>query len=635
MKTNNLSRRAFLSTLGASAAMGAAIRPHPVDKIASGSGPFNGTGGASPWSPCPTLNNPNILHIMVDQMRAPAWLSSSQLSTIDSMLLPNISGRIQDRAYNFLQYFIAATACTPARSALLTGLYTPQTGLYFGDNSNSAPYLNPEFPTWAAAIALLNPAYQGNFWWFGKWHLSTSTAANPLLPYGFRTRTYPSGGVNVSPNGLANEGSSGGTVTLPQGAAPGTTLVGEVWASDAMIAGDFIAWLAAQQTSSGPWCSTVSLVNPHDIAWAPAWLANPFNPPNLSSVLGYFLPPAGTPYQLYPDSGASLYYPPNYESLAQIPHKPPAQIAFQASLNSSFGTVSDWGLFLNQYFWLQNMVDQQVGLILNALASSPFANNTIIIFQSDHGEYGGSHGLHDKGGAAYDESIHVPLSIQFPGQTSSIAMNQMCSTVDFFGLMCDLATGGNGRWRLAYPDLAKRQSLWSFLTRNNSETRLAPAPLGLPYILHTFDEVTSTEYASVPTYDKTHVLGIRTKNDPANGVAGAKLVYYSEWPNCSYAPDPASTPDMEFYDYNPQAANNTSEMNNDYYSNNALTQQSLQQLTQALGNIGATPTGIAANELMAPLVGKASDGTLLSQSRKASLQSYENFTSDAGTCPTL
>lgn len=355
---HDFSRRAFLQSLGAGAALGAAAnepRRRPPEKRASASGPFNGTGGASPWTPCPSLTNPNILHIMVDQMRAPAWLNSSQLQTIDSLLLPNISGRIQDKAYNFQQYFIAATACTPARSALLTGLYVPQTGLYYGDNAPSAPYLQPSFPTWAAAVALLNPAYQGNLWWFGKWHLSYSAVTNPLQPYGFRTRTYPSGNGNMSPNGLANEGSNGGTVSLPKE----SLIAGQVWASDALIAGDFIAWLAAQQPSSGPWCSTVSLVNPHDIAWAPDWLAGTLPPPGLTVPAGYFPAPNGTPYSLYP--GNSSYRPPNYENVAQVPNKPLAQVAFQISLNNSFGTVADWGLFLNQYFWLQSMVDAQRG----------------------------------------------------------------------------------------------------------------------------------------------------------------------------------------------------------------------------------------------------------------------------------
>ena len=133
-------------------------------------------------------------------------------------------------------------------------------------------------------------------------------------------------------------------------------------------------------------------------------------------------------------------------------------------------------------------MDQQVGLVLKALASSAFASNTIIVFLSDHGEYAGSHGLRNKGYAVYDEAIRVPFYVQFPGQSGSIPMNQMCSGVDFFGLMCDLVTGGSGQWRLAYPDLSNRQSSGAFLYNNSAETRVAPSPIGIPYIFHTFDD---------------------------------------------------------------------------------------------------------------------------------------------------
>ena len=139
----------------------------------------------------------------------------------------------------------------------------------------------------------------------------------------------------------------------------------------------------------------------------------------------------------------------------------------------------------------------------------------------------GSHGLHDKGYAVYDESISVPLYVQFPGQTGSISMNQMCSGVDFFGLICDLAAGGSGQWRLAYPDLANRQSIWSFLYHNSIETRIAPAPVGIPYILHTFD---------YSPWQKSHIVCLRTKLDLNAGVIGAKLAFYYTWAPCTTYP---------------------------------------------------------------------------------------------------
>src|SRR5262245_18019927 len=52
---------------------------------------------------------------------------------------------------------------------------------------------------------------------------------------------------------------------------------------------------------------------------------------------------------------------------------------------------------------------------VQALFSSRFRDNTIIIFTSDHGDLLGSHaGLHQKWYTAYDEAIRVPLIVWNP-----------------------------------------------------------------------------------------------------------------------------------------------------------------------------------------------------------------------------
>jgi hypothetical protein len=288
--------------------------------------------------------------------------------------------------------------------------------------------------------------------------------------------------------------------------------------------------------------------------------------------------------------------------------------------------VGNWTLFLNQYFWLQNFVDQQVGLVLDALANSAFAANTIVLFLSDHGEYAGSHGMHSKGYAAYDESIRVPFYVQFPGQSGSIAMNQMCSSVDVFGLICDLATGGSGQWRLAYPDLSNRQSMWNFLYANSAETRVAPAPIGLPYIFHTFDADVGSR--------KSHIVCMRTKLNVSAGQIGAKLAFYSQWAPCTVYPD-STPPDPEFYDYNPQTTNNTQETGNDYFSGNATTQNTIAQYTAAMGSLGPPSTGLIATELNRRLIGAGTNGKPLSQAQAAARLAYINYMNSlagSGSC---
>ncbi len=71
-----------------------------------------------------------------------------------------------------------------------------------------------------------------------------------------------------------------------------------------------------------------------------------------------------------------------------------------------------WARNLDMYLWLQQQVDSQIGRVLDELAStSGHRPQYVVVFTSDHGEYGGSHGLRGKGAAAYDEAIRVPLFI--------------------------------------------------------------------------------------------------------------------------------------------------------------------------------------------------------------------------------
>src|SRR5471032_2579908 len=68
---------------------------------------------------------PNILVIVVDQLRIPRWFGAGP----DGLpaFPPNIA-RLRAGGVSFERHYTASNDCSPARSALITGLYTHQTG---------------------------------------------------------------------------------------------------------------------------------------------------------------------------------------------------------------------------------------------------------------------------------------------------------------------------------------------------------------------------------------------------------------------------------------------------------------------------------------------------------------------------
>ncbi|WP_329124155.1 sulfatase-like hydrolase/transferase [Streptomyces sp. NBC_01465] len=68
-----------------------------------------------------------------------------------------------------------------------------------------------------------------------------------------------------------------------------------------------------------------------------------------------------------------------------------------------------------RYFAAQEFVDSQLGRVLDAV--DLHAPGALVIYTSDHGDMLGSHRLHAKGPAMYDEIARVPLLIRLPGTT--------------------------------------------------------------------------------------------------------------------------------------------------------------------------------------------------------------------------
>jgi hypothetical protein len=83
-------------------------------------------------------------------------------------------------------------------------------------------------------------------------------------------------------------------------------------------------------------------------------------------------------------------------------------------------------------------VDERIGWILEALDRSGRADDTLVIFTSDHGEGFGEHRRFDHGNSYYDELVHVPWILAGPGMRAGRVVEDPVSHVDLMPTLAEL-----------------------------------------------------------------------------------------------------------------------------------------------------------------------------------------------------
>jgi arylsulfatase A-like enzyme len=484
-------------------------------------------------------SRPNILFILVDELRYPSVFPKGikNAASFFKAFMPNLYS-LWKRGVKFGNYHTAANACTPARGVIISGLYSQQswliTTIVAPPNPSPIllrqPVLNPAFPTYGKLLR--NLGYHTPY--RGKWHVSIPQQdAGGLEAYGFDYDTYP------DPTGANLQGTYGDE--------------SRGFHNDAYTATQAVDFLSNVKSGDEPFCLTVGFVNPHDREFFPMgtefktftqlFKHKTSNPDGLIQGAMYpgngpVVPWSQDALKSPPDFGYPDL-PPNWENAQdwKNQNKPSTQTFIKAFSNLFWGGIAEdpqqqdftiaeyqatdlgkgiafspfsyWRRGLDSYTQIMQIVDGQIGRVLDALHDLPrsIVENTVIVFASDHGEYSGAHGLaQGKLATIYEEAWHIPLIVvdpseRFTGDIDDIRTG-LTSSIDLLPMLVGLGDRGSTGWMSG--DLSaiygQRHDMISML-----KSKRAP---GRSYVLLATDEIAPNIYNfnSAPT----HVLGLRT-----------------------------------------------------------------------------------------------------------------------------
>jgi arylsulfatase A-like enzyme len=143
--------------------------------------------------------------------------------------------------------------------------------------------------------------------------------------------------------------------------------------------------------SSEPFCVVASFVNPHDVYVAQHKPALGYTPNDFNRI--------------------HVPLPSNLDEDPDANNKPRAQGQMSIRYVPFENSPQD---YVNFYAYLHQLVDAQIGALLDALDDLNYTDTTLILRTADHGEQALSHSLVEKFYNCYQESIHIPLVVSNP-----------------------------------------------------------------------------------------------------------------------------------------------------------------------------------------------------------------------------
>ncbi len=378
---------------------------------------------------------PNILWICTDQQRFDTiqGLSTSIVKT------PNLEKFMGD-AVTFTNAFVQTPICAPSRGSFLTGRYPHVTGLRAnGQRIRPTERLVPriladyEYTCGLAGKLHLSPCFGGRIedriddgyevfhWshdisdqWPGRndWYVWLERQGVKLPKFPAQQHVW---GMPIDPKYTQT-----------------------AWCADMAIQ------FMRQQRSFNPWMFSCNIFQPH----------HPFYP--TEEYLSHY-DPAKMPDPAYHEG--ELGNKPVFQTIDHNGAYAGGDISFAKTSAEEHRNITA------AYYAMVEQVDTEVGRMLQVLEETGQAENTIVIFMSDHGEMLGDHGMYLKGPYFYDCLTRVPLMIRWPGRFKG------GTKVDSLVEMVDLAPTLLEAAGIPVPSGMQGRSLMPLLTGQSKEHR--------------------------------------------------------------------------------------------------------------------------------------------------------------------
>lgn len=308
---------------------------------------------------------------------ADQWRSSAFGFGSDGVVRTPHFDRLARQGANWSRAYAANPVCSPNRACILTGRFSHQTGMVRNDLQ-----LPPSEVCWPEAFR--EAGYATHY--VGKWHLDGEPKPG-FVPAGWRRRGFQTfegfnrGHVYHSPWGFDDRGEP---LAERFGEAP-DEYYEPTAQTDAAIA-------FMKRNRQRPFACYLSWGPPH----------TPFRPPR----------------------SFRRYEAGEIELRANVPEEHRAR------------AVKD----LVGYYGLCESLDHELGRLAAFLDETGLADNTLLVFTSDHGELAGSHGKYRKG-EPEDESLRVPLLMRLPGRIPvASAPETLVSSVDLMPTLLSLCS---------------------------------------------------------------------------------------------------------------------------------------------------------------------------------------------------